>query len=192
MTTIYFVRHAEPDLNIHDDDLRPLSTKGMSDSEFVTQFLKDKKIEIALSSPYKRSVDTILPFAEGAGLTVETIEDFRERKVDDVWIEDFTAFTRRQWDDFSYKLANGECLLEVQNRNIRALEEVLMKYKGKNIVIGTHGTALSTMINYYDNSYGYEDFQVIAQLFPWVVKMEFNDETWMSIEKIDLFMLNLT
>jgi len=32
-------------------------------------------------------------------------------------------------------------------------------YEGKNIVIGTHGTALSTIINYYDSTYGYDDFE---------------------------------
>lgn len=186
-TTLFFIRHGEPDLTVHDDQLRPLTAKGTADCELVTAFLKDKQIEVALSSPYKRTVDTILPFVNRAGLQVEIIEDFRERKVDDVWIEDFNAFARKQWADFSYKLANGECLLEVQQRNIKALEKVLTQHQGKNIVVGTHGTALSTIINYYDQSYGYEDFQLIARVFPWIVKMEFDDQTCIGIEKINLF-----
>ena len=64
MTTIYFVRHAEPNYTNHDDILRELSEKGLKDRELVTDFFTDKQIDIVLSSPYKRAVDTVLDFAE--------------------------------------------------------------------------------------------------------------------------------
>lgn len=59
MTTIYFIRHAESDHSIHQDDIRPLTNKGWESRKIVTEFLKDKNIDIAVSSPYKRAVDTI-------------------------------------------------------------------------------------------------------------------------------------
>ena len=174
MTIVYFVRHAEPNYENHDDMLRELSPRGMEDRKLVTAFLSDKEIDVVLSSPFKRAVDTIADFAEKNHLTIETIDDFRERRVDSCWIEDFSAFTQRQWCDFKYKLSDGECLKEVQNRNISALNTVLDKYQGKNIVIGSHGTALSTIINYYDNSFGYEDFEKIRFVMPWIVKFVFD------------------
>jgi len=186
MTTIFFVRHAEPDLSIHDDYSRSLTLKGASDCSLIINLLRDEKIDVVLSSPFKRAVDTVLPFANHVNLQVETIEDFRERKVDSGWIDDFNAFTKKQWKDFSYKLPDGECLLEVQERNIKALKQILGQHSGKNIVVGTHGTALSTIINYYNNDYGYEDFQSIAGIFPWVVKMEFDEGTCLGIEQMDL------
>ena len=36
----------------------------------------------------------------------------------------------------------------VQNRNIEALNEILSDNADKEIVIGTHGTALSTILNF--------------------------------------------
>ena len=63
MTNIYFVRHAEPNYNNHDDLTRELSPKGMTDRELVTAFLADKQVDIVLSSPYKRAVDTVTHFA---------------------------------------------------------------------------------------------------------------------------------
>ena len=93
---------------------------------------------------------------------------FRERKVESGWIEDFTSFTKMQWNDFTYKLSDGECLQEVQTRNMSALQQVLNKYAGKNIVVGSHGTALSTIINYYDHSFGYNDFEKIKNVMPWM------------------------
>ena len=180
MTTIYFIRHAESDTSIHDDYSRPLTAKGQRDTALVTEFLRDKKISVVLSSPYKRAFDTVLPFAKDAGLQIETIDDLRERSIDNVWIDDFNAFSKKQWTDFSYKLSGGESLSEVQTRNITALEKILMRHKGKNIAIGTHGTALSTIINYYDNTYGYENFKKIQKIFPWVVKMEFDENSFMD------------
>ena len=187
ITNVYFVRHAEPNYENHNDQLRELTPKGMADRTLVTQFLADKHITVALSSPYKRSVDTIKDFTDKNSLTIELIDDFRERKIDSVWIEDFNAFAKHQWTDFTYKLSDGECLQEVQDRNITALNRALLKYSGQNIVIGSHGTALSTIINYYDKSFGYSDFEKVKKLMPWIVHFCFDGDTCIKIEKYDLF-----
>ncbi len=187
MTTVYFIRHAESDFSVKEDRIRPLSRKGQQDRLLVTEFLADKGIDVVLSSPYKRAVDTVADFACKSGFGIEVVEDLRERRVDSVWVDDFKAFSQKQWADFSYKLSDGECLSEVQERNIAALSKILNEHKGKNIVIGTHGTALSTIINYYDSSYGYDDFAKIAGVMPWVVVMYFDGENCMGMHKIDLF-----
>lgn len=189
MTTIYFIRHAEPDYTNHNDRERPLTQKGKEDSKLVTQYLCDKNIDIVLSSPYVRAVDTVKDFAESFGYPILTVEDFRERKVDSIWIEDFYKFSKMQWDDFEYKLSDGESLREVQDRNINALMEALKEYTGKNIVIGSHGTALSTIINYFEPTYSFDDFQRIRNIMPWIVKMSFQGDTLIHIEKIDVFNL---
>ena len=187
ITNVYFVRHAEPNYENHNDQLRELTYKGMADRALVTEFLADKQIHAVLSSPYKRSVDTVKEFADKHGLSIDLVEDFRERKIDSVWIEDFNAFATQQWTDFTYKLSDGESLQEVQDRNIGALRQALARYRGQNIVIGSHGTALSTVINYFDSSFGYSDFQKIKKLMPWVVHFCFEDDTCIRIETHDLF-----
>lgn len=186
MTNVYFVRHAEPDFSIHDDLARPLTEKGKADAKLVAEYLKDKKIDVVLSSPYLRAIDTVKPLVDETGLDIEIIEDFKERKIDNVWIDDFNTFCKKQWEDFDYKLSNGESLREVQNRNINALNEVLNKYTDKNIIIGTHGTALSTILNFYDNTYGYDNFDKIRRVMPWIVKMEFRDKECISITPVDI------
>lgn len=187
MTNIYFIRHAEPNYDNHNDLLRELSAKGLRDRQLVTEFLMDKYIDVVLSSPYSRAVDTVRDFAEKMGMDILIIDDFRERRVDSIWIEDFNAFCRQQWSDFTYKLSDGESLGEVQERNISALEKVLKLYKGKNIVIGSHGTALSTIINHYDPSFGYSDFEKIRHVMPWVVQFVFDETSLIAIHKYDLF-----
>ena len=187
MTNIYFVRHAQPNYDNHDDMTRELTEKGLRDRKLVTAYLSDKDIHAVLSSPFQRSVDTVKEFADRAGLPITTVDDFRERKIDSCWIEDFTAFAKQQWSDFSYKLSDGECLGEVQARNIAALTQVLQEYEGKNVAIGSHGTALSTIVNYFEPSFGYEDFDAIRPLMPWIVHLTFEGERCVGIEKVNLF-----
>ena len=190
MTTVYFIRHAESDNSVRDGRIRPLTEKGLADRTLVTDFLRDKAIDIILSSPFKRAVDTISDFAMKHGFEIETVEDFRERKSDIDFTKEkfgFNAFMERQWSDFNYTYSDGESLAEVQDRNIDALNEVLTRYKNKTIAIGTHGTALSTIINYYDHTYGFEDFMAMVNILPWVVRMDFNDDGCIGMEKIDLF-----
>lgn len=190
MTKVYFVRHAEPNYNNHNDNLRELSSKGMKDRKLVTKFLADKHINVVLSSPYKRAVDTVRDFADSYGIEIGIIHDFRERKIESRWIEDFTSFTKMQWNDFKYKLSDGECLQEVQARNISALQQVLNKYAGKNIAIGSHGTALSTIINYYDHSFGYNDYERIKNVMPWIVEFVFDEnKNCIMVKEHDLYCL---
>ena len=186
ITDIYFVRHAEPNYNNHKDEERELTEKGLKDRSLVTDFLKDKNIELVLSSPFKRAIDTVKEFADENNLDIEKIYDFRERKVDSCWIENFTEFAINQWTDFNYKLSDGECLKEVQERNIKALNKVLKDHKGKNIVVGSHGTAISVIINYYDSSFNYDEFNKIRHLMPFIAKFTFSNEKLKNIEIFDL------
>ena len=76
---------------------------------------------------------------------------------------------------------------EVQKRNITALNDVLERYNGKNIIVGSHGTALSTIINYYDKSFGYSEFEKVKGLMPWIVRFTFKDEKCVEIKQFNLF-----
>lgn len=186
MTHLYYVRHAQPDYSVHDDLTRPLTEKGMRDCALVTDFLTDKSIDRVFSSPYKRAVDTVQPFAAQAHLPVTLIDDLRERRIDSVWIDDFDSFCKAQWADFDYRYKDGECLREVQERNIEALQKILLTCAGQNIVIGGHGTALSTIINFYDSAFGYEDFIRMRAKAPWIVHFTFDGTRCISIETHDL------
>ncbi len=186
MTNIYFVRHCEPDFSIHEDLIRPLTQKGQEDSKKVEKVLKNKEIDAIYSSPYKRAIDTVRKLANTLNLEVKTKDDLRERTIADQWIDDFNEFVKCQWDDFEYKLSKGECLRQVQERNITALKEILNENKGKNVVIGTHGTALSTILNYYNKTFGYEEFNRIKSIMPWIIVMEFKGEEFIGFKEIDI------
>lgn len=181
MNKIYFVRHAKPDFSVHDDLTRPLTDKGIIDSKNICEFLKEKSINKIYSSPYKRAIDTIKELAQNLNIKIEVVDDFRERKISNIWIEDFNKFSKSQWENFEYKLNDGESLNEVQSRNIKALHKILNENSNQNIVIGTHGTALSTMINYYDKTFDYLSFTKIKDIMPFIVCMEFEKTNVLNI-----------
>ena len=109
-------------------------------------------------------------------MEIKTDERFRERK-SGVDPRDHCA---GRWADFSYAEEGGECLASVQKRNIEALTDVLREYRGKNVVIGSHGTALSSIINYYESSFGYESFMKIVKWLPFVVEMKCDGEKFLE------------
>ena len=186
MTQVYFVRHAQPLYRNHDDAGRELSPKGREDRKLVTAFLLDKAIDVVISSPYARAADTVRHFANTVRMPIIHMSEFRERVVAGEWIDDFDTFCRRQWEDFGYHLPSGECLREVEARNIAGLTRVLQEYEGKNIVIGGHGTSISTVLNHYDPTFGYEGFESIRRLMPWIVRLDFDGQTFLGMEKFNI------
>lgn len=186
MTNVYFVRHAQSDHRVRDDLTRPLTEKGLQDRQLATQYLADKGLSVLLSSPCKRAYDTVADFSAQSRLPISCVAAFKERRAGS-WVDDFDTFARKQWADFDYKLSGGESLREVQTRNIQALRAVLAAHPDKAIAIGTHGMALSSIINYFDPAFGYECFMEILNLMPWIVHFEFDGDTCTAIHSIDLF-----
>lgn len=178
MTRVYFVRHAQPEHNHKDDKTRPLTQEGKEDAKTVFEFLKDKNIDSFYCSPYKRSIDTIAESAEYFGKNIITYEGLREREKGPDG-NNFGMFEKR-WADHSYHESGGESIEMVRTRNIKVLQEILSENKGKNIVIGTHGTALSTILNYYDENFGCEDFLRIIDWMPYIIELDFEGEKLIS------------
>lgn len=172
MATIYFVRHAQPEFSWADDKTRPLTNEGIADSERVYETLKDTKLTYAISSPYKRSIDTIKHCAESQGLKIDTDERFREREKG--FNGNNLGMFQKRWADFDYHEEGGESLRSVQKRNISALFELLDSHPNDTIILGTHGTALSTILNYFDHSYNCDGFLRMIDFMPYIIRLDFN------------------
>lgn len=185
VTTIYMIRHAEPDHGVRDDFIRPLTGRGLADADRLPASLAGVHLAGVYSSPYLRAVQTVWPLANARGLDCVLVDGLRERGVG-AWVEDFRAFAQRQWEDFSYKLPGGECLAEVQARNIGALERILAERRGETVAIGTHGTALGCILRYYDPSFGFEDFWRIAPMLPYVICLEFDGDACVATREMTL------
>jgi len=154
-----------------EDRTRPLTKEGKKDSAIVLEFLKDKKIDVFYCSPYKRSMDTIADTATFFGKEIITDERLREREKGQGGNRH--GMYQKRWADHNYHEEGGESIAMVQNRNMEALHMILSDNPNKVIVVGTHGTALSTILHFYDNSFGCDDFLRIIDWMPYIIELDF-------------------
>jgi 2,3-bisphosphoglycerate-dependent phosphoglycerate mutase len=182
MICIYFVRHAQPDHDWEDDRTRPLTEEGLVDRRKVTDVLRDIRIDAYFSSPYKRTIDTIKESAGEHHKNIVTDERLRERKKGPGGNE--LGMFQKRWSDFDFHEPGGESLNMVQKRNIEALMEILGKISQGNVVLGTHGTALSTILNYFNPLYCCGDFLRIIDFMPYIIRLDFDETILAGKEEI--------
>jgi len=183
MTKVYFVRHAEPVHAHADDRTRPLTVDGLEDRKIVLETLKDKNIDVFYCSPYARSMATIEEAAKAYGMEIHTDERLREREKGNEGNSSGNVLKMR-WADFSFHEEGGESIGMVQERNMAALKEILEANEGKNIVIGTHGTALSSILNYYNPKFNCDDFLRIVDWMPYIVELDFKGKECVGVTEL--------
>ncbi|MEH7592310.1 histidine phosphatase family protein [Bacillus toyonensis] len=182
MTTIYFVRHAHSTYTKEERE-RPLSEKGHCDAENVTSLLKDGHIDVVISSPYKRAIQTVQGIANTYNVSIQIEEDLRERLLSSEPVEDFNDAIENVWEDWTFAYEGGESNDVAQKRAILCMQNILGKYKGKNIVIGTHGNIMVLLMNYFDSKYDFQFWKTIQM--PDVYKLTFDNNRFISAERIE-------
>lgn len=183
MTSLFFVRHAQPDYRNGTDSTYRLSEEGITDRLAAKKALEKIKLDAAVSSPYLRSIMTIESIVSERGLSLITDERLCERVKGEGNCNTKEMFLRR-WKDFDFCEKGGENLRHTQQRNICAVNDILKRYEGKNILVGTHGTAFCTIVNYYVPDFGYNDFMRTIDFMPWVVRMDFDGKKYISMEEL--------
>lgn len=181
MTIIYFVRHAHSTYTKEERE-RPLYEKGHLDAENVTHLLKDKHIDVVISSPYKRAIQTVQGIANTYHVSIEIEEDLRERLLSSEPVADFNDAIENVWEDWSFAYEGGESNDVAQRRAVICMQNILKKYEDKNIVIGTHGNIMVLLMNYFDSKYDFQFWKTLHM--PDVYKLTFDNNRFISAERI--------
>ncbi len=176
MIKVYFVRHAQPEYGWKDDRSRPLTPEGKEDAKQVVEFFKEMEITRFYCSPYKRSIDTIADTAANHHKEIILLEGLRERANGTDGGK--PGMIEKRWADFSFHEEGGESIGMVQERNMKALLTILKECEeaddgDMNIVIGTHGTALSSILQYYDRTYNSDSFFRMVDWMPYIIELDF-------------------
>lgn len=180
-TNIFLVRHAHS-IYTPDELKRPLSERGLSDARKVTELLKKEKIDYVISSPYKRAIQTVEGIANYLNLTIHIEEDFKERELSKKPVENFNDVIKRVWGDFNLSWDEGESNNIAQKRGIKVTKKILNEYKGKNIVVGTHGNIMVLIMNYFDNKYDFKFWKDLKM--PDIYKLTFDDDTLIEVNRV--------
>lgn len=84
ITKIIFVRHAESEGNaarVFANPETPLTTKGQEQAKKIIEELKNENIDVIISSPFMRTMETATPTAENLGMEIMTDERIVEWNV---------------------------------------------------------------------------------------------------------------
>ncbi len=154
-TILYFVRHAESVYEEGRERTRGLSEQGMKDARKVSDILRSQNIDIFVSSPYERAIETIRLLAEEQCREIHLEEDLRERTIGDFAPASFWEAKRVVYEDFNESYPGGESSEAAQKRAMEVITRHIEISIGKKIAIGTHGDIMTLMLNYFDQRYGY-------------------------------------
>ncbi len=152
-TTLYLVRHGETEgseVKRYKGSIDvPLSEKGITRMKQVGQFLaKTACLKSIYCSPLSRALKSAEIIARPHGLKPIVIQELRERnfgiwegmsfdEIKDKYPEEFEAWAK---NPLKYSPVEGESTIEVRDRVISALKDILVAHNGeKKIAIVAHG-----------------------------------------------------
>ncbi|HIW49073.1 MAG TPA: histidine phosphatase family protein [Firmicutes bacterium] len=160
MNRLYLIRHGETQWN---KEMRfqgwtdiPLSETGREQAQKLAWRMRDIPIDEIYASPLQRAVETARPMAQLKGLSISTMQAFKEinfgpwegmtaQEIREGWGESFVEFMK-------YPEAGtfpGEGSFDQVTERIRqGLDQVLEQKDGKNIAIVSHGGIVRLMIRY--------------------------------------------
>lgn len=159
---LYVARHGQTEWNaqnkvcgITDIDL---TEKGIEQAKALALTVKDKNIDLILSSPLKRAVDTSKIVADICNIPIQIDQRLIEQNYGiyegvDRKYEDFLDNKR----NFAYRYPNGESMMQVAYRIYGLIDEIKEKYKNDNILIISHG-GVCRIINTYFRDMTNEEF----------------------------------
>lgn len=179
------IRHAESPFIIGQERTRKLSTQGEIDAKKVTAIMNEKEIDLAVSSPYKRAIQTIEGIVVSKNIEVKEIEELRERRLKGAYKlpeEEIQEAIKKSFKDIDFKLSGGESVRDVQNRAIPIIYDLLNKYETKTIIIGTHGNVMTIIMNYFNKEYGYDFWKNTSK--PDIYKLVFLRKKLQLVQRI--------
>ncbi|MDP3784631.1 MAG: class I tRNA ligase family protein [bacterium] len=152
-TTLFVMRHGEAVHNVEriihyitpeGDKKIVLTEKGKKEAAVCAKRLKEEGIEVIISSPSVRAKETAEIVArELGGLNFETMPEFYEILIS----SDFSGKPEKEyhqrfttWEErFSEKPGGSENWRELRARAMKGLAAILEKYRGKKILLVSHG-----------------------------------------------------
>lgn len=151
---LYVARHGEVQWNRENKVCgrtdQELTEKGLEQAHKLALSLKNKHIDLIISSPLKRAYQTGLAVSEMYGIPIITDDRLIEQNYGiyegvDRFDEGFLSNKRM----FAFKYPGGESMMQVANRTYSLIEEVKGKYKEKNVLFTCHGGICRVIKTYF-------------------------------------------
>lgn len=159
---LLLVRHCQAAQSA-DNESRPLSELGLEQARRLGDWLgANWQVDGIISSPYRRTIDTIAPFATAAALVITLDDRLREREAPfrPVAAEHIAA-AEACFADHSLRLDSEETGFEAQQRGWQAIEDALRSSLSLPVLV-SHGQLLSFALARIDGTSGAERWRTMT------------------------------
>ena len=161
MTRLFLIRHAESIGNINNKFCGwtdcELAKKGFKQSKRLAEHLNNTKIDVLYSSDLKRAFCTAQFIAESKGIEINIVQDLREMNggcLEDKLMDDLMKLYPDDMQNIIesphlFCPSGGENTEEFRNRLIRAIDNIILENKEKNICVVTHETVIRVLLCHF-------------------------------------------
>lgn len=155
---IYMIRHASA---AGQSEEAMLTEQGWAQAVLLRDFLNDVKIDRIISSPFKRALQTIEPYAAQFNMRVEVDQRLSERILSTADLPDWMEKLKASFDDLDLAFEGGESSRTAMNRAAAVIEDIV-KSDAKTAMVVTHGNLLSLLLKYYNDEYGFYEWKKLS------------------------------
>ncbi len=151
---LYVARHGQTVWNAQNKvcgitDIE-LTEKGIEQAKELAATVQNYNIDIVLSSPLKRAVATSKIVADKNNIAMHIEERLAEQNYgiyEGVDRKDDSFLTNKR--NFAYKYPQGESMMQVAYRIYGLMDKIKEQYRGKNILIISHGGVCRIIRTYF-------------------------------------------
>lgn len=160
-TRIYFVRHGMTAANLENRFAgrtgEPLHGEGVTQMEQLGRRLRKHNMARIVSSPLPRATESAAIIGRILGVPVTVDDSFTDMLIphwDGLTKEEITACFGPEYPGWSsqperFSVTGCETLVDVQQRSVRAMEQLLAAECGRNTLIVSHLIVLRCLVLYY-------------------------------------------
>jgi len=158
MTRLYLVRHGETEWNkvskIQGRTDTQLSSHGVEQAKKLAERLSEEDINVIYSSSLQRALKTARIIAEHKSCSIYESEAYHEirlgpwegmtmNEIQEKYGEHLVTYRD---NPANFKLPGAETFEQLSERTYRAIQEIVARHSGSNILLVSHGTAIKAAI----------------------------------------------
>lgn len=160
-TTLYLARHGETDYNrqaiVQGRRINShLNATGRAQAAALARRLADVSLDAIYASTQTRAIETAEAVAaQHPGIAVMPVPDLEEMSWGTLEGEPASDYTRQVFEDiyarwaagdYDARVPEGESILEVQRRALRAYRHILAAHPGGTVLVVAHGRLLRVLL----------------------------------------------
>ena len=163
---IYLIRHCQA---TGQPATAELTEVGLKQAEALAKRLNEAGIQRIISSPYRRAIQSIEPFAFQQKIVIETDERLIERKLCEGHLPDWFEKLQETFIDLDLKLTGGESSREAMARGVALIQELIDE--SVPVAVVTHGNLLALILKHYQDEVDFDFWKNLQNPDIWLLEL---------------------